>query len=206
MRLILPLALALALSAPVLAQNKTPPPPQAKVEAPKAEAPKTEAPKAEAPKADGVKNEAPKPEVMKNGDWFVGCQDVTVEGKAIKLCEMQQILEETSSGQAFIRISVVYPRNSGKQFLRILTPLGVMLQKGLQLQIDETKPIVLPFAICVGKPPSCIVEGRMEDSIITAMKRGNGGKLTLSFGNKQTVVAPFSLNGFTKSIETIAPK
>ena len=196
MRLILPIALAFILSAPALAQDKAHPPAAAKVEAPKEEAPKTEAPK----------TTAAKPEVTKNGDWFVGCQKITVDEKPVKICEMQQILEETSSGQAFIKISVIYPRQSKKPVLRIFTPLGVMLRKGMVMQIDDGKEIFLPFAVCVGKPPSCIVDGTMENSIVNAMKRGNGGTLTLSFGKNQQVLAPFSLSGFTKSITSIAPQ
>ena len=198
MRLLLTIALSLGLVVPAMAQDKAPPPPPASTETPETSTPAPVAPTAEAPAP-----EAPKPEITKNGDWFVGCQEVMVEGKPEKACEMQQILEETNSGQAFIRISVIYPRNSKKPVLRILTPLGVLLQKGLVLTIDNGKPITLPFAICVGKPPSCIVDGIMEDSIVNAMKRGNAGTLSLSFGNNQSVDAPFSLSGFTKSITSI---
>ncbi len=213
MRLILPIALALCLTAPALAQDKVPPP--ATTDAKTVEKPAAEAQKADTEKAETSKSEAPaeaskpapeKPEVTKNDDWFVGCRKITVEGKTVKVCEMQQILEETSTGQAFIRISVIYPRGSTKPVLRILTPLGVLLQKGIAIKIDDAKPITLPFAICVGKPPSCIVDGIMEDSIVSAMKRGNAGTLTLSFGNNQVVEAPFSLTGFTKSIKSIEPE
>lgn len=191
MRLILPILLALSLSAPALAQDKAPPP---------------AAQKEEAPKTEAAPPDVPKPEVTKNGDWFVGCQQVAVDGGSVKACEMQQILEDTKSGQTIVRISVIYPHKSKKPVLRILTPLGVLLQKGLALQIDDGKAIVMPFAICVAKPPACIVDGVMEDDIVSAMKRGNGGTLTLSFANNQVVKAPFSLNGFTKSITSIQPK
>lgn len=201
MRLILPIALALSLSVPAFAQDKAQAP--AKVEAPKTEA---ESQKPEAPKTAAPAPEASKPEVTKNGDWFVGCQQVSVDGASVKACEMQQILEDTKTGQAFIRISVIYPHKSKKPVLRILTPLGVLLQKGLVMQIDDGKEIVLPFAICVSKPPACVIDGLMEEDIIKIMKRGNGGTLTLSLGNNQVVKAPFSLNGFTKSITSIEPK
>lgn len=151
------------------------------------------------------KQELP-PNVIQNGDWFVACRDVTTDGQTVEVCEMQQVLEETQSGKAFIRLSVIYPRDSAKPVLRILTPLGVLLQRGMTMQIDQGQEMVLPFAICIGKPPACIVEGVMEESVVNAMKRGAGGTLRLVFGQNQTVTAPFSLSGFTKSIDAIAPK
>jgi invasion protein IalB len=178
----LAVALAMGLATPVLAQNQ---------------------PAADAAKPEAKPAEPPQPVVVKNGDWFVGCQEITVDGKVEKACEMQQVLEDSKSGQALIRISIAYPRNSDKPVLRVMTPLGVLLNQGLGLQINDGKTIRLPFAICIGKPQACIVEGTMEKDIVDAMRRGKTGKLTIAFGNKQTLDAPFSLNGFTKSLTSL---
>lgn len=147
-----------------------------------------------------------KPDVTRHGDWFVGCQDVKVDGGTIRACEMQQVLEETKSGQAFIRISLIYPRGRNQPLMRIFTPLGVLLQKGMIMQIDQRDPITMPFTICIAKPPACVVEGVLQDNMVEAMKRGNGGTLKLTFGQNQEVNAPFSLSGFTKSINEISRK
>lgn len=195
MRLILAIAIASGLAVPALAQEKAPP--SVGLDEPGLET--------ENPKPESTKTKEAEAEVTKYGDWFVGCRDVKVDGGEVKVCEMQQVLEETNSGKAFLRISLIYPRNSAKPVIRIFTPLGVLLQKGIKMQIDNGQAIVMPFAICVANPPSCVVDGAMEESLVTAMKRGSGGKLTMSFAPDQTVVAPFSLTGFTKSINAIAP-
>jgi invasion protein IalB len=147
--------------------------------------------------------QATKPEVTRNGDWFVACTEVQVDGKPEKVCEMQQTLEKSDTGQAFIRLAIGYPRNSKKPVLRIFTPLGVMLQEGLGMQIDNGKAIRLPYQVCLPQPAACLVQGTMEDDIVNAMKRGSGGTLSLTLVGNQDVNAPFSLNGFTVSINAL---
>jgi invasion protein IalB len=200
MRLILAsviaLGITLAAAPSAIAQDKGPPPPAGLDDPPPAA--QQQQPPAEP--------ERPKPEVTRYGDWFVGCQDITVDDKTFKSCEMQQILEETSSGKAFIRISILYPRDSDKPVLRIITPIGVLLQAGLKIKIDDGRENTLPFAICIAKPAACVVELAMSNDMVAAMKRGNGGEFKLTFPRNQVVAAPFSLAGFTKSIGEIAPK
>lgn len=199
MRLILAsvitLGITLGAASSALAQDKGPPPAAGLDDPPAAS-------QQQAPQ----QSEQPKPEVTRYGDWFVGCQDVTVDGNTVEVCEMQQILEETSSGKAFIRISVLYPRESDKPVLRIIAPIGVLLQAGLKMKIDDGKENTLPFAICIAKPTACVVELVMNNEMVAAMKRGVGGTFKLTFPRNQVVTAPFSLSGFTKSIGEIAPK
>lgn len=193
MRLILAsvitLGITLGAAPSALAQDKGPPP----------------AAGLDDPPAASQQSEQPQPEVTRYGDWFVGCQDVTVDGNTVEACEMQQILEETSSGKAFIRISVLYPRESDKPVMRIIAPIGVLLQAGLKMKIDDGKENTLPFAICIAKPTACVVEVVMNNDLVTAMKRGVAGTFKLTFPRNQVVTAPFSLSGFTKSIGEIAP-
>lgn len=204
MRLILASVIALGISigaAPsVFAQEKGPPPAAGLDDTPPA------AQQQQPPQAEPSQAEPPKPEVTRHGDWFVGCQEVTADGKTIKACEMQQILEETNSGKAFIRISVLYPRGSERPVLRIIAPIGVLLQPGLKMKIDNGKENTLPFAICIAQPAACIVELVMPNQLVSAMKRGNAGTFTVTFPRNQVVAAPFSLAGFTKSIGEVAPK
>lgn len=194
MRYFLVIALLCGMTAPALAQQAQQPAPQAPA-----------ANNTPAPAATPTAEAPPEPKVTKNGDWYVGCQDITVDSKSVEMCEMQQIIEETRSGQAFIRISILYPYNAAKPFMRIVTPIGVRLKEGLKMQIDEGNTIALPYSVCVDRPkPACVVDGVLENNVVTAMKRGNAGTLTLSFGPKRIVTAPFSLTGFTKSIKAIA--
>ena len=189
------LGIALGAAPAALAQNQGPPPPAGLDDPPPA-----------AQQQNQQQQQQPKPEVTRYGDWFVGCQDINADGQTIKACEMQQILEETNSGKAFIRISVLYPRGGKVPVLRIIAPMGVLLQPGLKMRIDNGRENTLPFAICIDKPPACVVELVMPNDLVTAMKRGNAGTFKLTFPRNQVVEAPFSLAGFTKSIGAIAPE
>ncbi len=147
--------------------------------------------------------EPPKPEITRYKDWIVACTKFEREGETLERCEMQQSVNDEKSGQVFLRMSIAYRPGQDKPTLRIFAPLGVMLRKGLALQIDGGKKIYLPFSICVAKPPTCIVEGVMENDIISAMKMGRAGTIGLLFPRDQQVDAPVSWSGFTKALNHV---
>lgn len=145
----------------------------------------------------------PAPEVTQNGDWFVACREITLDGQKTKSCEMQQTMEEKSSGKPFVRLLIGYLPNDKQPRLRILAPLGVILTQGMVMQIDQGKKLRLPFQVCLGNPAACIIEGTMENDIIEAMKKGSAGRLEMVMIGNRKVEVPFSLQGFTKSINSL---
>ncbi len=148
--------------------------------------------------------EEPQVEVTTNQDWHVACRDTEVDGKAERLCQMQQTLEEVDSGEPFLRITIHYPRDNGdRPVMRIFAPLGVLLRPGIVMQIDDGEELRLPFQVCLGQPAACIVEGAMEQDIVQLMKAGISGEFRLSMVGNRQVEAPFSLKGFTKSINSL---
>ncbi len=116
---------------------------------------------------------------------------------------MRQVLVHKESGKEFLRIAIGYPGEAKKPVMRIFTPLGVLLQPGMQMQIDEAEPLRVGFAICLPRPARCIVEGTVENDLVTLMKKGNAGKLTIVLPGNKAVAAPFSLKGFTKSLNSL---
>lgn len=146
---------------------------------------------------------APKVDTTRNGDWETACQEVQRDNSTTKICEMRQVLVHKESGKEFVRLVIAYPPNGGKPVMRIFTPLGVLLQPGLQMQIDDAQPLRVAYAVCLPRPARCIVEGELEAELIALMKKGNTGKLTMVFPGNRSVAAPFSLQGFTKSINSL---
>jgi len=146
--------------------------------------------------------------VTRNKNWFVVCRDIAQGEVAFRACEMQQTLEEKSSGEPFVRLTINYPRDhkgnfGSKPVFRIFVPLNVLIQPGIGLQIDSGRTIKLPYAACLSRPTYCIVGGTMEDDIIAAMKSGAGGKLFVTFVGERRIEVPFSLSGFTASFNSL---
>jgi invasion protein IalB len=133
----------------------------------------------------------PKIDVTRNDDWEVACQDVEQDGKKSKACEMRQILVQKETQKEWLRI------------LRIFTPLGVLLPPGMEIKIDDTEPLRVQYAVCLSRPPRCLVAGPMEDKFVAMLKKGAGGTITFVLPNNKKVAAPFSLSGFTKSFNAL---
>jgi invasion protein IalB len=151
----------------------------------------------------------PKVDVTRNGDWEVACQYVDLEGKKFKACEMRQILVQKETKKEWLRIAVSYnqgekaPDGGKKPILRIFTPLGVLLPPGMEIKIDDTEAMRVQYAVCLSQPPRCLVAGPMDDKLVALLKRGAGGTITFVLPNNKKVAAPFSLNGFTKSFDSL---
>jgi invasion protein IalB len=164
--------------------------------------------KAAAPAAPTAPAE-PKVDITRNGDWEVACQDVDQNGNKFKACEMRQILVQKETQKEWLRIAVSYnqsektPDGGKKPILRIFTPLGVLLPPGMEIKIDDTEPMRVQYAVCLSRPPRCLVAGPMDDKLVALLKRGASGTVTFVLPNGKKVAAPFSLNGFTKSFNAL---
>tara|TARA_R110002096_G_scaffold79864_10_gene187509 strand:+ start:1440 stop:2006 length:567 start_codon:yes stop_codon:yes gene_type:complete len=145
----------------------------------------------------------PKIDVTRNGDWEVACQEVEFEGKTTKTCEMRQILVQKETQKEWLRVAVSFTPDTKKPILRIFTPLGVLLQPGMEIKIDDGEPQRVQYAVCLARPPRCLVAGPMDDAMVNLLKRGAGGTITFVLPNNKKVAAPFSLVGFTKSFNSL---
>jgi invasion protein IalB len=145
----------------------------------------------------------PKIDVTRNDDWEVACQDVEQDGKKSKACEMRQILVQKETQKEWLRIAVSFNPGAPKPILRIFTPLGVLLPPGMEIKIDDTEPLRVQYAVCLSRPPRCLVAGPMEDKFVAMLKKGAGGTITFVLPNNKKVAAPFSLSGFTKSFNAL---
>lgn len=151
----------------------------------------------------GNQSEEPKVDITRNGDWEVACQEAEGNNASGKVCEMRQVLVRQETDEEWLRIAVSYTSESDKPVLRIFSPLGVLLQPGMELKIDDGEAMRMQYAICLSRPPRCLVAGPMEEQLVNLMKRGIKGSITFVLPNNRKVTAPFSLDGFTKSLNSL---
>jgi invasion protein IalB len=205
--------LALALAAPVAAQDAAAP-----ADAPAAEAPAAETPADTAEPADGAAAtdgaaaaqgegaagpQAAQPEVMEVvrdtfGDWQVRCAPDGDE------CFMYQLALDTQKNPvAEVSILKLPADADADAGVTIVTPLGTLLTNGVVLQIDGGEARQYPFAWC--SQVGCFARFGLAKTSIDAMKRGNMGRVTLlSVGAPETpVVLDVSLSGFTSAFDSL---
>lgn len=128
-------------------------------------------------------------------NWLKVC-DPLPDGQ--KACLMRQVV--LANGQ-FLGSFLL--RDDPGQESRLLAvaavPLGVLLPFGLTWQIDNAKPVRVPYMLC--DPQSCSTQLVINEQYVNSLKRG--AKLTLTAKNRQNqdLTIDINLTGFTATYD-----
>ena len=141
-------------------------------------------------------------EPRKFGDWILRCES-PAEGKS-DVCYLNQTLNMTK-GKAKGRLLDVKigTFGEGKDFFALLMlPLGLNLQAGAALQIDDAKQVPLAIQTCTKAGCRSIV--KMTDELLAGFRKGVKLKIGfIPFPGKRTVVVEASLIGFTAAYKAL---
>ncbi len=137
-----------------------------------------------------------------HGDWEIVCAADKPD-----LCVMRQI-GETSDGQRVLEVRIrkldgvtAQDGQTVPAAIRILTPLGSLLQAGVRVQVDETEARTGVFEVCL--PQGCIVEDAMSEEFLGRLKAGAVANMTLSVLQQGEITVPVSLSGFTNAFGSL---
>lgn len=198
----LPLALLMAFSAPLYAQETTatePTPPAAAID-------ETPAPPSSELSLGEEVDDTPKvgeqyiSETI--GAWQMRCLK-TEEGP--DPCQMYQLLEE-QQGSPVAEFSM-FRLPDGQQAIAgatVIVPLETSLQEQLTISVDGAKGKRYPYAFC--NQVGCFARIGLTQQDIDAFKRGNEAVLTIipALAPDQQVVVALSLEGFTASYAKVS--
>jgi len=131
--------------------------------------------------------------------WTSRCSS---EGrKAALLCEIEQSLFITKTGQLVASVNVKLPPETRQPVMMIQLPVGLFLPGGVNLQIDESKPQALVIQTCDLK--GCYAATTVSPELLGAMKGGKRLLVTFQNLNKENVNLAFVLSGFAESFDKI---
>lgn len=85
------------------------------------------------------------------------------------------------------------------KIVRLLMPLGLLLQTGVRFAADQNRATNGTFAICF--PNGCFAEAPVTDEIITQFKRGNTLNVSVQNQVGQVVTFAVPLTGFTAGFD-----
>ncbi len=156
----------------------------------------------DAAKAAKATPDAPKPPAAKIagnfGQWALVCGEVKDEtGK--EPCSLVQALIEHDSQKLVFRVTVAYGPK-GNLVLRIDSPNGVALQKGLEFSPDAVKIYRMPFQTCLALCSAILV---MADDLKQDLQKSQKGTITVYALNGQAVQAATELTGFTDGLAAL---
>jgi invasion protein IalB len=176
-------AFALALVAPETMAQQAQPKSSA---APKSSAPAAAA----APAAGQVAQDA----------WVKLCMNnEQTAGKQICLINHEGL--EPNTGMVLIAAAVRKAEGDEKQqlLIRVPTAYALVIPAGVQLRIDEEKPIQLQYSICF--PTSCQVQMELTDELYQKMRTGKQMVVAAMNIQQKTMGFPVPLTGFSKAYD-----
>jgi len=176
-------ALALALVAPVAVAQQAQPKSSA---APKKSAPITAA----APQAGQAAGDA----------WVKLCmKNKQTADKQICLINHEGL--EPNTGMVLIAAAVRKVEGEDKQqlLIRVPTAYALVIPAGVQIRIDEEKPIQLQYSVCF--PTSCQVQMELTDDLYKKMRSGKQMVVAAMNIQRKTMGFPVPLTGFSKAYD-----
>jgi len=137
-----------------------------------------------------------------HGDWEIVCASAQPE-----LCVMRQI-GQTADGKRVLEVRVrkldgvtTQDGQTVPAAIRILTPLGTLLQPGVRVQVDGSEPRTGLFEVCL--PRGCVVEDPMSEEFLGQLRAGAIAKMTIGLIQQGELNVDISLSGFTKAFGSL---
>lgn len=134
-----------------------------------------------------------------HGDWEVRCA-----GEGEDVCYISQVLENDEGAPLIRAVVRPVPENSQAVGLMALqAPLGVVLTRGLQMQVDAGETTTAPYTYCVQN--GCYAQIGLAPEGLARLERGAGARITVYSVQQpdEPVQADLSLIGFTKAFDEI---
>jgi invasion protein IalB len=168
-----------------LAQTKPKPPAEKPPSAPPA-----------SPRAPG--NGAAEPAKPQSG-WISRCVSET-RTTAVD-CSVEQTAVVTQTGQLVASVAVRVPHDTRQPVMVIQVPVGLFLPAGVNIQVDEGKPLTFALQTCDLK--GCYAGAPLPAETLAAMKTGK--KLMVIFQNlqKENISIPLPLDNFAEAYQRI---
>jgi invasion protein IalB len=119
--------------------------------------------------------------------------------KATKeICFVQRELR-TDSGQFLASAGIRGVEGEARKILLVQTPVGMLIQPGMRVQVDKGKQEAAKYTICF--PNACFAELPVDEAFVGSLKKGN--ELILTTLNQQAKAVNFklSLSGFTAAYD-----
>jgi invasion protein IalB len=103
------------------------------------------------------------------------------------------------NGMPVAAVALIEPQGETKKLMRITVPLGMQLQHGTRLIIDQEQPATAPYFMCF--PNGCMADYEASADMVNKMKKGK--TLTVQAINMQgqAISLPLPLNDFAKAYD-----
>jgi invasion protein IalB len=190
---VLALATTMLVAPPVLAQTP----------APKAGAPKAKAPPAQ-PQPKGAPAAPAEPQAAAPAEpqlifspWTKFCLKGQEAG-AKQVCFTGKD-GRVESGMPVVAAVLIEPEGENKKILRVTLPLGMSIQPGTRVIVDQGQPMTGPYVICFQN--GCMADYEASGELVGKLKKGQGLVVQGINGSGQPISLVLPLNDFAKAYD-----
>jgi invasion protein IalB len=159
-------------------------------------APKKAAPKA-APKQEPQQQAQPEAPQLIFSPWTKFCLKGQ-EANAKQVCFTGKD-GRVESGQPVVAAVLIEPDGEPRKILRVTLPLGMSLQPGTRVIIDQGQPMTGPYVICFNN--GCMADYEASAELIANMRKGQGLVVQGINGAGQAISLVLPLNDFAKAYD-----
>src|SRR3954469_12644381 len=127
---------------------------------------------------------------IKYGDWRKFCF-AAAGGKPV--CRTS-ITGTFDTGQTAVRVDLIERQGDGSARLQVFMPVGMYLQAGLKLSIDQGSPHRIAYTWCLTN--ACIAADAVDAKLVTEMEAGQTLQLEAVDSNILAITTSLPLNRF----------
>src|SRR5262245_55129898 len=103
------------------------------------------------------------------------------------------------TGQPVVAAVLIEPEGEPRKILRITLPLGMSLQPGTRVIVDQGQPMTAPYVICFNN--GCMSDYEASQALVDTMKKGQGLVIQGINGAGQAISLMMPLNDFAKAYD-----
>ena len=103
------------------------------------------------------------------------------------------------SGMPVVAAVLIEPEGENKKILRVTLPLGMSIQPGTRVIVDQGQPMTGPYVICFQN--GCMADYEASGELVGKLKRGQGLVVQGINGSGQPISLVMPLNDFGKAYD-----
>jgi invasion protein IalB len=123
-------------------------------------------------------------------------KDPTVKAKQVCLTGIDGRME---SGMPVVAVVAIEPPAEGKKILRLTLPIGMQLQHGTRLIVDQSQPLTAPYVTCFAN--GCISDYELSADTLVKVKKGKSAVVQGINYNGSAISVPVPLTEFAKAFD-----
>jgi invasion protein IalB len=133
------------------------------------------------------------------GDWQLQCD--TPPGAQQEQCALIQTVHAADRENIGLVVIVLKTADQQAQLIRIVAPLGVLLQFQLGLNVDGEPIGRIEFVRCVVE--GCVAEALLEPELLERLRNGNAATFIVFVTPEEGIGIPVSLVGFGQGFDAL---